>query len=227
LPYIVVIIDELADMMMIVGKKVEELIARLAQKARASGIHMLLATQRPSVDVITGLIKANIPCRIAFQVSAKVDSRTILDQVGAESLLGHGDMLYLPPGTSVPTRVHGAFVSDEEVHRVVEALRKSGAPDYIEEVLSGPSQPIPGIPGEEGAGGGGLDDPEQDPLYDEAVKIVISERKPSISYVQRRLKIGYNRSARLLEAMEAAGVVGPLQPNGSREVLVPGGNGDD
>jgi S-DNA-T family DNA segregation ATPase FtsK/SpoIIIE len=227
LPYIVVIIDELADLMMIVGKKVEELIARLAQKARASGIHLILATQRPSVDVITGLIKANIPTRIAFQVSAKVDSRTILDQVGAESLLGHGDMLYLPPGTSVPTRVHGAFVSDEEVHRVVEALRKSGAPDYIEEVLSGPSQPIPGIPGEEGAGGGGLDDPEQDPLYDEAVKIVISERKPSISYVQRRLKIGYNRSARLLEAMEAAGVVGPLQPNGSREVLVPGGNGDD
>ncbi len=226
LPYIVVIIDELADLMMIVGKKVEELIARLAQKARASGIHLILATQRPSVDVITGLIKANIPTRIAFQVSAKVDSRTILDQVGAESLLGHGDMLYLPPGTSVPTRVHGAFVSDEEVHRVVEALRKSGAPDYIEEVLSGPSQPIPGIPGEEG-GAGGSDDPEQDPLYDEAVKIVISERKPSISYVQRRLKIGYNRSARLLEAMEAAGVVGPLQPNGSREVLVPGGNGDD
>jgi S-DNA-T family DNA segregation ATPase FtsK/SpoIIIE len=227
LPYIVVIIDELADLMMIVGKKVEELIARLAQKARASGIHLILATQRPSVDVITGLIKANIPTRIAFQVSAKVDSRTILDQVGAESLLGHGDMLYLPPGTSVPTRVHGAFVSDEEVHRVVDALRKSGAPDYIEEVLSGPSQPIPGIPGEEGAAGGGDGDAEQDPLYDEAVKIVISERKPSISYVQRRLKIGYNRSARLLEAMEAAGVVGPLQPNGTREVLVPGGNGDD
>jgi S-DNA-T family DNA segregation ATPase FtsK/SpoIIIE len=226
LPYIVVIIDELADLMMIVGKKVEELIARLAQKARASGIHLVLATQRPSVDVITGLIKANIPTRIAFQVSAKVDSRTILDQGGAESLLGHGDMLYLPPGTSVPTRVHGAFVSDEEVHRVVEELRKTGAPDYIEEVLSGPTQPIPGLPGEEGAGGGS-DDAEQDALYDEAVKIVISERKPSISYVQRRLKIGYNRSARLLEAMEAAGVVGPLQPNGSREVLVPGGQGDD
>ncbi len=224
LPYIVVIIDELADLMMIVGKKVEELIARLAQKARASGIHLVLATQRPSVDVITGLIKANIPTRIAFQVSAKVDSRTILDQGGAESLLGHGDMLYLPPGTSLPTRVHGAFVSDEEVHRVVDALRKSGAPDYIEEVLSGPSQPIPGISGEEGAGAS--DDPEQDALYDEAVKIVISERKPSISYVQRRLKIGYNRSARLLEAMEAAGVVGPLQANGSREVLVPGGSDD-
>src|SRR5690606_18184917 len=169
---------ELADLMMIVGKKVEELIARLAQKARASGVHLILATQRPSVDVITGLIKANIPTRIAFQVSAKVDSRTILDQGGAESLLGHGDMLYLPPGTSVPTRVHGAFVSDEEVHRVVDALRKSGAPDYIEEVLSGPSQPIPGISGEEGVGG---EDAEQDALYDEAVKIVISERKPSIS----------------------------------------------
>ena len=224
LPYIVVIIDELADLMMIVGKKVEELIARLAQKARASGIHLILATQRPSVDVITGLIKANIPTRIAFQVSAKVDSRTILDQGGAESLLGHGDMLYLPPGTSVPTRVHGAFVSDEEVHRVVNALKTIEPPDYLEEVLAGPSQPIPGISGEgEGSGVAG-GDAEQDALYDEAVKIVISERKPSISYVQRRLKIGYNRSARLLEAMEAAGVVGPLQPNGSREVLVPGGN---
>ena len=228
LPYIVVIIDELADLMMIVGKKVEELIARLAQKARASGIHLILATQRPSVDVITGLIKANIPTRIAFQVSAKVDSRTILDQGGAESLLGHGDMLYLPPGTSLPTRVHGAFVSDEEVHRVVNALKTADPPNYIEEVLSGPSAPIPGISGEADATGGMPGgDAEQDALYDEAVKIVISERKPSISYVQRRLKIGYNRSARLLEAMEAAGVVGPLQPNGSREVLVPGGNGED
>jgi DNA segregation ATPase FtsK/SpoIIIE, S-DNA-T family len=227
LPYIVVIIDELADMMMIVGKKVEELIARLAQKARASGIHLILATQRPSVDVITGLIKANIPTRIAFQVSAKVDSRTILDQGGAESLLGHGDMLYLPPGTSVPNRVHGAFVSDEEVHRVVNALKTAEPPDYIEEVLSGPSMPLAGISGEEGSGSGSGGDTEQDALYDEAVKIVISERKPSISYVQRRLKIGYNRSARLLEAMEAAGVVGPLQTNGSREVLVPGGNGDE
>jgi S-DNA-T family DNA segregation ATPase FtsK/SpoIIIE len=207
---------------------VEELIARLAQKARASGIHLILATQRPSVDVITGLIKANIPTRIAFQVSAKVDSRTILDQGGAESLLGHGDMLYLPPGTSVPTRVHGAFVSDEEVHRVVNALKTADPPDYIEEVLSGPSQPIPGISGEsDGSGSGMGGDTEQDALYDEAVKIVISERKPSISYVQRRLKIGYNRSARLLEAMEAAGVVGPLQPNGSREVLVPAGQGDE
>jgi len=222
LPFIVVIIDELADLMMIVGKKVEELIARLAQKARASGIHLVLATQRPSVDVITGLIKANIPCRIAFQVSAKVDSRTILDQMGAETLLGHGDMLYLPPGTSVPTRVHGAFVSDQEVHRVVEALKGTAPPNYIDEVLSGPKTPIPGLPAdgadENGAAGG---DAEQDPLYDEAVKIVIQERKPSISYVQRRLKIGYNRAARLLEAMEAAGLVGPLQPNGSREVLVP------
>ena len=218
LPYVVVLIDELADMMMIVGKKVEELIARLAQKARASGIHLVLATQRPSVDVITGLIKANIPCRIAFQVSAKVDSRTILDQMGAETLLGHGDMLYLPSGTGVPTRVHGAFVSDQEVHRVVEALKQAEPPNYIEEVLSGPQTPIPGLAGEEGEAAA---DPEQDALYDEAVRIVTSERKPSISYVQRRLKIGYNRAARLLEAMEIAGLVGPLQSNGSREVLVP------
>jgi S-DNA-T family DNA segregation ATPase FtsK/SpoIIIE len=216
-----VVIDELADLMMIVGKKVEELIARLAQKARASGIHLILATQRPSVDVITGLIKANIPCRIAFQVSAKVDSRTILDQMGAETLLGHGDMLYLPSGTSVPTRVHGAFVSDQEVHRVVEALKTATPPDYIEEVLSGPRAPIPGLPGEEGEAAAAMEDPEQDALYDEAVKIVITERKPSISYVQRRLKIGYNRAARLLEAMEMAGLVGPLQANGSREVLAP------
>jgi S-DNA-T family DNA segregation ATPase FtsK/SpoIIIE len=227
LPYIVVIIDELADLMMIVGKKVEELIARLAQKARASGIHLILATQRPSVDVITGLIKANIPTRIAFQVSAKVDSRTILDQGGAESLLGHGDMLYLPPGTSVPTRVHGAFVSDEEVHRVVDALKKFGAPDYLEEVLTGPAYALAGISGEDEAvailGG----EAEQDALYDEAVKIVLQERKPSISYVQRRLKIGYNRAARLLEAMEAAGLVGQLQTNGSREVLAPAPGGDE
>jgi S-DNA-T family DNA segregation ATPase FtsK/SpoIIIE len=227
LPYIVVIIDELADLMMIVGKKVEELIARLAQKARASGIHLILATQRPSVDVITGLIKANIPTRIAFQVSAKVDSRTILDQGGAESLLGHGDMLYLPPGTSVPIRIHGAFVSDEEVHRVVNALKSADPPNYIEEVLSGPSQAIPGISGEDEIPGLSGGDAEQDALYDEAVKIVLSERKPSISYVQRRLKIGYNRSARLLEAMEAAGVVGPLQSNGAREVLAPGGKGEE
>src|SRR6266436_5113804 len=219
LPFIVVIIDELADLMMIVGKKVEELIARLAQKARAAGIHLILATQRPSVDVITGLIKANIPTRIAFQVSAKVDSRTILDQSGAESLLGHGDMLYLPSGTSMPTRVHGAFVSDAEVHRVVMGLKTAAPPDYIEEVLSGPKTPIPGLKHEEGEGelGGGPDSIEQDELYDEAVKIVTTERKPSISYVQRRLKIGYNRAARLLEGMENAGIVGQLQANGARE----------
>jgi len=221
LPYIVVVIDELADLMMIVGKKVEELIARLAQKARASGIHLVLATQRPSVDVITGLIKANIPCRIAFQVSAKVDSRTILDQMGAETLLGHGDMLYLPSGTSMPTRVHGAFVSDQEVHRVVNSLKTPNPPNYIEEVLSGPRTPIPGLPPEEGEMGAQMEDPEADALYDEAVRIVTTERKPSISYVQRRLKIGYNRAARLLEAMEQAGLVGPLQSNGAREVLVP------
>ena len=219
LPFIVVIIDELADLMMIVGKKVEELIARLAQKARASGIHLILATQRPSVDVITGLIKANIPTRIAFQVSAKVDSRTILDQSGAESLLGHGDMLYLPPGTAIPTRVHGAFVSDQEVHRVVAALKTASAPVYIDEILEGPRNPIPGFPSDdEEAGEGGAGDAESDPLYDEAVKIVTETRKASISGVQRRLKIGYNRAARLVEAMEAAGLVGPLQPNGSREI---------
>ena len=217
LPYIVVIIDELADMMMMVGKKVEELIARLAQKARASGIHMIIATQRPSVDVITGLIKANIPARIAFQVSAKVDSRTILDQMGAEQLLGHGDMLFLPPGTSIPTRIHGAFVSDNEVHAVVRSLRVSGAPTFIDEILSGPSGEIPGI------------DPltlrdsdgEQDPLYDQAVRIVTHTRRASISSVQRRLKIGYNRAARMVETMEEAGIVGSLQANGSREVLAP------
>jgi len=221
LPFVVVIIDELADLMMMVGKKVEELIARLAQKARASGIHLILATQRPSVDVITGLIKANIPTRIAFQVSARVDSRTILDQMGAESLLGHGDMLYLPPGTAIPTRVHGAFVSDQEVHRVVDALRKGAPPTYIDAVLEGPSQPLVGISGEEDEAGGSNSDPEQDPLYDEAVNIVTRERKPSISYVQRRLKIGYNRAARLIEAMETAGLVGPLHSNGAREVLAP------
>ncbi|HEY4447645.1 MAG TPA: DNA translocase FtsK 4TM domain-containing protein [Steroidobacteraceae bacterium] len=222
LPYVVVVVDELADLMLVVGKKVEELITRLAQKARASGIHLVLATQRPSVDVITGLIKANIPCRIAFQVSARVDSRTILDQMGAETLLGHGDMLYLPPGTSLPARVHGAFVSDQEVHRVVEALKTPAPPNYIEEVLSGPKTPIPGLSGEEGeSGGNAAEDAEADPLYDEAVRIVTTERKPSISYVQRRLKIGYNRAARLLEAMELAGLVGPLQANGARDVLAP------
>jgi S-DNA-T family DNA segregation ATPase FtsK/SpoIIIE len=220
LPFIVVIIDELADMMMIVGKKLEELIARLAQKARASGIHMLLATQRPSVDVITGLIKANIPCRIAFQVSAKVDSRTILDQMGAETLLGHGDMLYLPPGTSMPTRVHGAFVADHEVHAVVRNLKKSGSPRYINEILQAPVSPSPGLTGLEVLPGDSID-AEQDPLYDQAVQIVIETRRASISGVQRRLKIGYNRAARMVESMEQAGLVGPLQTNGTREILVP------
>jgi S-DNA-T family DNA segregation ATPase FtsK/SpoIIIE len=220
LPFIVIIIDELADMMMIVGKKVEELIARLAQKARASGIHMLVATQRPSVDVITGLIKANIPTRIAFQVSAKVDSRTILDQMGAEQLLGHGDMLYLPPGTSLPTRVHGAFVADQEVHRVVRNLKKSGSPRYLDEILQAPTSLTPGLTGLEVMPGDNVD-AEQDPLYDQAVKIVVDTRKASISGVQRRLKIGYNRAARMVESMEEAGMVGPLQSNGTREILIP------
>jgi DNA segregation ATPase FtsK/SpoIIIE, S-DNA-T family len=220
LPFIVVIIDELADMMMIVGKKVEEVIARLAQKARASGIHMLLATQRPSVDVITGLIKANVPTRIAFQVSAKVDSRTILDQMGAETLLGHGDMLYLPPGTSVPLRVHGAFVADHEVHTVVRHLKRAGAPRYLDEILDGPQGPTPGLAGIDKLPGDSAD-AEQDPLYDQAIQVVMDTRKASISGVQRRLKIGYNRAARMVESMEAAGLVGPLQSNGSREILVP------
>ena len=224
LPNIVVIIDELADMMMMVGKKVEELIARLAQKARASGIHMIIATQRPSVDVITGLIKANIPCRIAFQVSAKVDSRTILDQIGAENLLGHGDMLFLPAGTSTPTRIHGAFVSDNEVHSVVKSLVASGTPSFIEEILSGPNEAIPGI---DPMPPSGELDGEQDPLYDQAVRIVTETRKASISSVQRRLKIGYNRAARMVETMEEAGIVGSLQTNGSREVLAPPPAGDN
>ncbi|NND65136.1 MAG: cell division protein FtsK, partial [Gammaproteobacteria bacterium] len=224
LPYVVVVVDELADMMMMVGKKVEELIARLAQKARAAGIHLILATQRPSVDVITGLIKANIPARIAFQVSSRVDSRTILDQAGAESLLGHGDMLFLPPGTSIPTRVHGAFVADEDVHDVVGHLRQSGEPSYIENVLEGPSEPIPGITGEKQLF---ADDPEADPLYDDAVQIVIETQRASISGVQRRLRIGYNRAARLVEAMEVAGLVSSVQTNGMRDVLVPGANASE
>ncbi len=214
MPYIVVVVDELADMMMVVGKKVEELIARLAQKARASGIHLILATQRPSVDVLTGLIKSNIPTRIAFQVSSRIDSRTILDQMGAEQLLGHGDMLYLPPGSGLPVRIHGAFVDDHEVHNVVDNLKKNGRPQYIEEVVNGPDE-------SESAAGGGGDDAESDPLYDEAVKIVTETRRASISGVQRRLRIGYNRAARLVEAMEHAGIVGPLESNGNREVLAP------
>jgi S-DNA-T family DNA segregation ATPase FtsK/SpoIIIE len=216
LPFIVVIIDELADLMMVVGKKVEELIARLAQKARAAGIHLILATQRPSVDVITGLIKANIPTRIAFQVSAKVDSRTILDQGGADQLLGHGDMLYLAPGTGVPTRVHGAYVDDAEVHRVVEHLKGRGEPDYVEGILQTTTDFLPG-----GNGQSGADDPEADALYDDAVRIVTETRRASISGVQRRLKIGYNRAARMIEQMETAGIVGPQQSNGNREVLAP------
>ncbi len=217
MPFIVVIIDEYADMMMVVGKKVEELIARLAQKARAAGIHLILATQRPSVDVITGLIKANVPSRIAFQVSSKVDSRTILDQMGAEQLLGHGDMLYLPPGTSIPERVHGAFVDDHEVHKVVAHLKESGEPDYIEEIVQESIAPLPGIPSDRAK----ADANEADKLYDEAVAIVTESRKASISYVQRRLKIGYNRAARMLEDMESAGVVSTVQSNGTREVLAP------
>ncbi len=219
LPYIVVIIDELADMMMVVGKKVEELIARLAQKARAAGIHLILATQRPSVDVITGLIKANIPTRIAFQVSSRIDSRTILDQMGAEHLLGHGDMLYLPPGRGIPERVHGAFVSDEEVHKVVESLKQQGEPQYNEEILSGSTEGGDLFPGEAGSGGGSGE--EADPLYDQAVAIVTETRRASISGVQRRLKIGYNRAARLIEEMENSGIVSPMQSNGSREVIAP------
>ncbi|MCK5649048.1 MAG: DNA translocase FtsK 4TM domain-containing protein [Gammaproteobacteria bacterium] len=216
LPFIVIVIDEFADMMMIVGKKVEELIARLAQKARAAGLHLIIATQRPSVDVITGLIKANIPTRIAFQVSSKIDSRTILDQMGAENLLGHGDMLYLPPGMGYPLRVHGAFVSDNEVHAVVNDLKSRGKADYVDEILSG-----------EGVSTGGLipgdTDPqsETDPLYDQAVSIVTETRRASISGLQRRLKVGYNRAARMVEDMEAAGVVSAVQSNGQREVIAP------
>jgi len=212
---IVVFIDELADLMMVVGKKVEELIARLAQKARASGIHLVLATQRPSVDVITGLIKANVPTRVAFQVSSKIDSRTILDQMGAEALLGQGDMLYLPPGTGYPQRVHGAFVSDQEVHRVIEHLKSHGEANYIEGVLTSM---------EEQGDGGELDggaDAEADPLYDQAVAVVLKSRRASISFVQRDLRIGYNRAARLIEQMEKAGIVTPMQNNGNREVLAP------
>jgi S-DNA-T family DNA segregation ATPase FtsK/SpoIIIE len=218
---IVVVIDELADLMMVVGKKVEELIARLAQKARAAGIHLILATQRPSVDVITGLIKANIPTRIAFQVSAKVDSRTILDQGGAEALLGQGDMLFLPPGHGFPQRIHGAFVDDQEVHKVVEHLKSLAKPQYIDEVLEGPEAATDS--GVDGAEGG---DVEADPLYDQAVAIVLKTRRPSISLVQRHLRIGYNRAARLIEQMERAGLVSTMQSNGNREVLAPASASD-
>ena len=222
MPLIVVVVDELADLMMVTGKKIEELIARIAQKARASGIHLILATQRPSVDVITGLIKANIPSRIAFQVASKVDARTILDQMGAETLLGQGDMLYLPPGTGYPLRVHGAFVSDAEVHRVVEHLKSLGGPQYLEGLLEG------------SANGGDADeglalepgDAEADPMYDQAVNVVLKTRRPSISLVQRHLRIGYNRAARLIEQMERAGLVSPMQTNGNRDVLVPAGKSD-
>ena len=222
LPTIVIIIDELADLMMVVGKKVEELIARIAQKARAAGIHLILATQRPSVDVITGLIKANIPTRIAFQVSSKIDSRTILDQMGAEALLGMGDMLYMPPGTGLPVRVHGAFVSDEEVHRVVDHLKAQGEPNYIEGILDGGTleEGADGLPAADASSGG-----EADALYDQAVAVVLKNRRASISLVQRHLRIGYNRAARLLEQMEQSGLVSSMQTNGNREILVPAGAG--
>jgi S-DNA-T family DNA segregation ATPase FtsK/SpoIIIE len=221
LPFIVVIVDELADMMMVVGKKVEELIARLAQKARAAGVHLILATQRPSVDVLTGLIKANIPTRIAFQVSSKVDSRTIIDQGGAEQLLGHGDMLYQPAGTGLPVRVHGAFVDDHEVHAVVADLKSRGEPDYNEDILAGDVSNVDPalIPG--GVESPDGDNAESDPLYDQAVEVVVKSRRASVSNVQRRLKIGYNRAARLVEAMEEAGLVSAPQSNGQREVLIP------
>jgi S-DNA-T family DNA segregation ATPase FtsK/SpoIIIE len=219
LPSIVVVVDEFADMIMIVGKKVEHLIARIAQKARAAGIHLILATQRPSVDVITGLIKANVPSRIAFQVSSKIDSRTILDQGGAEQLLGAGDMLYMPAGQGVPERVHGAFVGDDEVHRVVDSWKQKSEPNYLDEITSGLQEtgPIPGWSDMDN-----LDSSdENDELYDEAVAFVIESRRASISAVQRKLRIGYNRAARIIEAMEMAGLVSEMGSNGSREVLVP------
>ncbi len=221
LPHVVVVIDELADLMMVVGKKIEELIARLAQKARAAGIHLILATQRPSVDVITGLIKANIPTRLSFQVSSKIDSRTILDQMGAEALLGQGDMLYLSPGTGLPVRVHGAFVSDEEVHRVVDYLKTQGDPNYIEGILEGGVLDGDGAGGDAGAGGGAGPGGEADPMYDQAVSIVLQHRRASISLVQRHLRIGYNRAARLLEQMEQSGVVSSMGHTGNRDILVP------
>jgi DNA segregation ATPase FtsK/SpoIIIE, S-DNA-T family len=219
LPFVVIVIDELADLMMVVGKKIEELIARLAQKARAAGIHLILATQRPSVDVITGLIKANIPTRLSFQVSSKIDSRTILDQMGAEALLGQGDMLYLTPGGGIPVRVHGAFVSDEEVHRVVSYLKSQGAPNYIEGILEGGV--LDGEGGDAASAEGGAPSGESDPMYDQAVGIVLQHRRASISLVQRHLRIGYNRAARLLEQMEKSGLVSPMSTNGNRDIMVP------
>ena len=223
LPFVVIVIDELADLMMVIGKKIEELIARLAQKARAAGIHLILATQRPSVDVITGLIKANIPTRLSFQVSSKIDSRTILDQMGAEALLGQGDMLYLTPGGGVPVRVHGAFVSDDEVHRVVEYLKSQGEPNYIEGILEGGvlDGDGDGAPGGGGGGSSGAGDGEADPMYDQAVAIVLQNKKASISLVQRHLRIGYNRAARLLEQMEKSGLVSAMATNGNRDLIVP------
>lgn len=225
LPFIVVVIDEFADMMMLVGKKCEELIARLAQKARASGIHLILATQRPSVDVITGLIKANIPTRIAFQVSSKIDSRTIIDQQGAETLLGHGDMLYAPSGVNLPIRVHGSFVDDHEVNKVAEFLKLTGEPDYIEDILQEPTEAIPGL-SPEASGVPASPSDEQDPLFDEAVKIVVESRRASISYIQRKLRVGYQRAARLMEEMEELRIVTPPQSNGNREVLLANDNDD-
>jgi S-DNA-T family DNA segregation ATPase FtsK/SpoIIIE len=222
LPHIVVVIDELADLMMVVGKKIEELIARLAQKARAAGIHLILATQRPSVDVITGLIKANIPTRLSFQVASKIDSRTILDQTGAEALLGQGDMLYLPGGTGLPVRVHGAFVSDDEVHRVVAYLKEQGGePNYVEGILEGGVLDGELAGGDALPGGGGNGGGESDAMYDQAVAIVLQHKRASISLVQRHLRIGYNRAARLLEQMEQAGLVSPMGHNGNRDILVP------
>ena len=214
LPYVVVVIDEFADMMMVVGKKVEELIARIAQKARAAGIHMILATQRPSVDVITGLIKANIPTRIAFQVSSRIDSRTILDQQGAEQLLGYGDMLYLAAGTGIPVRVHGAYAADHEVHAVANYLKQNAQPDYLPEILEGEENSLETLPADQTG-------QEQDALYDQAVQIVLQTRRASVSNIQRRLKIGYNRAARMIEDMEVAKIVSSMSSSGNREVLVP------
>tara|TARA_B100002003_G_C13920463_1_gene447598 strand:- start:73 stop:729 length:657 start_codon:yes stop_codon:yes gene_type:complete len=215
MPYIVVIVDEFADLMLVAGKRIEELIIRIAQRARAAGIHLVVATQRPSVDVVTGLIKANIPTRVAFQVSSRADSRTVLDQMGAEQLLGHGDMLFLPPGTGYPVRVHGSFVSDQEVLRVTDQLKKGGTPEYLDEIIEGDRGDDSEAPNGTSIGG------EEDPLYDQALAFVTETRRASISSIQRHLRVGYNRAARMIEAMEVAGAVGPLE-SGKRDVLVPG-----